>query len=532
MRFLLSINDFLIMRVFLSFFLLSLIGLCSFSSAGQESDLRKGEVFLNLEQALESQFSQETTTYVIEDVLDLNGRTVAVPYGCSLRFLPSGDLTNGTLILDDTELIDAHGLSCNLKGTVSNESIYSSWFCSLDNIELDFNEKTFYFDTDTQVSKGLHFSNVHHAVFDGQGHTIENPSCTFLSIGENCTDIEVRNFICTGDGEGAFFAGSSSRGEKKNIIIHDNKISHQRLGISLNADLDGKYSNCAIYGNTIRDISGENPGHGYGIHLANIEHCVIRDNIIENCDRHSIYHAWGNHNTISGNTIRNHRANVPFNLRAAVAIYRNSHHVRIENNLFENGCSMDIHLNASPDGSTARSEERDGNQYGIMIARNRFIHNKQLPSAECMGIMVGYNVLSYEDTRYYVEEVRISDNYFEYCNTNASTAIRSYLCKNLTVKGNTFVFDSATNGNLVFLSAKYSEGAESKWAIVRNSFVARGIFGASKNAIYLDPAFKQGLGKYKLRIQNNALENSKVSASQYNYRALSLYGVEGVRQRD
>ena len=168
MRFLLSINGFLIMRVFLSFFLLSLIGLCSFSSAGQESDLRKGEVFLNLEQALESQFSQETTTYVIEDVLDLNGRTVAVPYGCSLRFLPSGDLTNGTLILDDTELIDAHGLSCNLKGTVSNESIYSSWFCSLDNIELDFNSDGIVSDLelrkpiedfDVQIIVGLQIPN-------------------------------------------------------------------------------------------------------------------------------------------------------------------------------------------------------------------------------------------------------------------------------------------------------------------------------------------------------------------------------------
>ena len=143
---------------------------------------------------------------------------------------------------------------------------------------------------------------------------------------------------------GSYSGQSISNAVFNNLFIHDINV-----GISLNADLGGEYSDVQVVSNKISNLPGAAPGQGYGIHLAGTKNCIIKDNTIANASRHAIYHAKSQNGVdsktlIQGNTILNHRKSVALSrapssggwIRAAMDIAR-SRSVMVESNTF-NAC--------------------------------------------------------------------------------------------------------------------------------------------------------------------------------------------------
>ena len=78
-------------------------------------------------------FTKAGTNYVISKTVDLRGRTVTIPRGCTLQFIESGVVKNGTLVGNNMKLVaglEDSGIFNNviLKGSWSVEDIYSQWF--------------------------------------------------------------------------------------------------------------------------------------------------------------------------------------------------------------------------------------------------------------------------------------------------------------------------------------------------------------------------------------------------------------------
>ena len=130
-----------------------------------------------------------------------------------------------------------------------------------------------------------------------------------------------------------------------NLFIHDINV-----GISLNADLGGEYSNGLVISNKLINLPGAAPGQGYGIHLAGTVNCVIKANTIANASRHAIYQAktrggLDSETIIQDNVICDHRKSVALSrssprergwIRAAMDVAR-SRSVLITGNTF-NAC--------------------------------------------------------------------------------------------------------------------------------------------------------------------------------------------------
>lgn len=484
------------------------------------------------ESPLEEQFNRKNTTYIVKQTIDLHGITIVMPKGCRIVFENEGTIVNGTIILENTELDGAKNLECKVEGIIKNDTIQTSWFKSFSNTTLEYSNKVILFDHDENVTKSILLFNCKHAVFNGNSHAINNIGCDLFQIEGDCSDIEVKFFKTDGDGKQMFFGGNSTNGIKENIKIHHNVINDQRVGISLNADLAGSYLNCSIHDNVISNIIGEETGHGYGIHLANVNNTDISNNIIDNCERHAIYHAWGENNIIQGNTIRNHRKNTQFAIRAALAIFRNSCYVKIQDNTFENNHSVDVHFYTGVDSQSSYSHRRYGDQRGNIVCNNTFIHDELLNSKECIGIMVGYNVLPYDDYRYYINNLKIEGNRFTYTTTNAPNCIRIYYCDKLEILNNEFQFDNSVSGDLVNFSSKYKQNTENKWFFEGNIIVAKNSFRIPINIIYISPDWYENQGGVTIEVNGNSLVNNK-NGETYNYRLYSNQKkVSALKQRD
>lgn len=71
--------------------------------------------------AIQDKFNKSNVIYKITKDIDLNGGTLTIPAGCTLDF-QGGSFTNGTLVLNNTAILNLNGfnISLTVQGTMSN----------------------------------------------------------------------------------------------------------------------------------------------------------------------------------------------------------------------------------------------------------------------------------------------------------------------------------------------------------------------------------------------------------------------------
>jgi hypothetical protein len=164
-------------------------------------------------------------------------------------------------------------------------------------------------------------------------------SAQMLSFVGTCTNVEVSGITLTGENNTAYAQrgiGCSTGQTIINCRIIDTTIQNINVAIAFDADVDsggGTVRNCQFIGNRITNIVGTGSGQGYGINLTNNDYTLVSRNIINLCQRHSIYQAKGtSHNIISDNIIYGHRSGVATLVnRAAINVLRSAN-ITIANN--------------------------------------------------------------------------------------------------------------------------------------------------------------------------------------------------------
>lgn len=106
------------LRLFVIFFSLCL-GSCSVSSFGQGG---RNVYIKDL-----TGVSKQGNSYEVVDNVDLKGRTLVVPKGSKVEF-KGGKITNGTILLDETQLEGDVCIDGEIKGTIANNEIKATWF--------------------------------------------------------------------------------------------------------------------------------------------------------------------------------------------------------------------------------------------------------------------------------------------------------------------------------------------------------------------------------------------------------------------
>lgn len=74
-----------------------------------------------------SLFPSSGTSYVIHSRIDLDGQTVVVPPDCTINF-KSGELTNGSIVFQNTFLAGKVRIRCDISGTIKNDVVQIDWF--------------------------------------------------------------------------------------------------------------------------------------------------------------------------------------------------------------------------------------------------------------------------------------------------------------------------------------------------------------------------------------------------------------------
>ena len=452
--------------------------------------------------------NQSNCIYEIRYDFDLDGKTIEVPENCTLKF-EGGSLSNGTIYANKTDIINSNNsINCSLTGTVNNKIIYSDIVSSLEFLNIDFNGKKIIFVKDETIKKPLFLHNVNNCIIDGNLHRITNLGCNVVQLDGLFSRIEIFNIIADGqETENSFLVGNnSSNGTKEYISIHDNYIFNQQVGISLNADLAGDYRFSEVYNNYLENIVGTESGHGYGIHLANVQFSSIHDNIIKKAMRHSIYHAWGHDNKIYNNKIIEHRYGITHGTpRASLAIFRNSYNLNIYHNEFINCISTNIQLEQAGDSGSDRDNLRYGDQHDIIIEGNKFYYDLNV---DYRAIMLGYNVLpNYSDYKHEIKNIIIKNNTFElgdFC------AIDNYCCKSLIIDSNHFILSKTAYA--ISFSSKYLNQYSSN-TTVSNNIIECTELDRTNSAIFV--SFSNFIQNHTYNIFGNKILNSRVDKHHY-----------------
>ncbi|OGV48196.1 MAG: hypothetical protein A2017_18480 [Lentisphaerae bacterium GWF2_44_16] len=283
----------------------------------------------------------------------------------------------------------------------------------------------------------------------------------------------------------------------KNLFIHDINI-----GISLNADLGGEYSNAQVIGNKICNLIGAAPGQGYGIHLAATANCIIKSNTIVNASRHSIYHAKtrndaGSGTLIQNNTILDHRKSVANSrppgstgwIRAAMEICR-SKSVLVERNTI-NAC-YDTCMCISRDTVQGYSCSN------ITVTNNQF-SNRQNDSPY---IVIGEQ---YASSDYITEGIKITDNTFKASSPGYDVQILQG--KNIMFSNNNF-FRTGAESNISFIRLGHDAYIFTQSDINQLTFVGNRYSGPPGNSdtVAYFIASKLSDGTSSVNINKNSLK--------------------------
>ena len=397
----------------------------------------------------------ENGIFVVDKNYNLNGASLIAPRGISLRF-ENGSITNGTLILNDNLLegLEKGCLDVCIEGTLRNETIYTSLLPnginSLANINLT--GKTIYCDVNNEVLNNTIILNTTNTslttVFDGMGNSFTCNVTFFQIYGQS--HITIRNFNAVANVSNIVFEEMiTTSSDVIDVQVYNNTVDGFKIGISLNNDsADYTVSYSLVSNNHVYNCHGTTAGNGYGIHMANARHCTISGNEVVNCERHAIYHAYGENNSIINNIIRNHCQNITaYNLLAALEIGRKSKNVTVSGNTFIN-CNNICLLVYSPlpinDGQQAATQYafRYGKCENIVIDNNSFDRGTltgaigNLPFIYIGVEGTSYSTLSTAGT--VVVDVKILNNTFRKYGGENQKCIKIHQCEDLTIQGNNF----------------------------------------------------------------------------------------------
>ena len=173
-------------------------------------------------------------------------------------------------------------------------------------------------------------------ILDGTGAVCFKPTGTVKNV-----TIDGCNIIGNGNIADAHCGIANDSGVIiENLKISNNTIDNTTIGISVNANYSGSIKGCIITKNLVRNIKGEDPGAGYGIHVADgmdeYMGVIIENNTIDSCQRHSIYCGRGRGVIIKNNIVKNHRTTVTERVaRSAMEITRSSN-VLVDGNYIAN----------------------------------------------------------------------------------------------------------------------------------------------------------------------------------------------------
>lgn len=438
----------------------------------------------------------EKGRFVVDKDYNLNKSRLVVPKGMTID-LAKGSINNGTLVLDDALLENMSDgcIDAQVEGTIRNNIIYTSHFSSANNLRLvDYSDMEINYNQDETITSVINISGANtngntNTVFNGNNHNFTCYS-TFFSIKNGSKNITIENFKAIAVGQDNTFEEMvTSDGAMSGIHVLNNIVIGFKIGISLNNDSGGAnntVSYCTVIGNTVKNCFGSESGQGYGIHLANARYCTVSQNQIENCQRHSIYHAYGEHNTISYNTIKNHCQELsPIRLLAALEIGRKSNDVTVSHNTFESNNNVCL-LVYSPDPGADDDGDIHGEDYPWRYGKceNIYILNNTFKRGNLTGnignypfIYIGYEGATYAELEddYLVEDVHILNNSFEKSGGDNQKCIRINQCKNLQVQNNDFKlglpYSSQTNTYLVIeIPTNFISGYVSSIVIILNTF--------------------------------------------------------------
>lgn len=433
----------------------------------------------------------------------MNGATLNF-IGMTILF-NGGTISNGTMNLNSCTLagVATHSINATVVGTLTNSTIYSSWFTRIGQMKFNYTGKTINFDENATIldeSDTVKIDQVNHVTFNGMFNTF---TCyaNFFEIYDDCSYIEIKKFIAVAQGAPDYGClsdvisfvrlgthipeGQYTLYEQANprygINVHHNSISYFNVGISLGADDGAKVVVSNVYENTISYTKGTEAGFGYGIHLANAYGCKVYDNTLYRTTRHAIYHAWGAGNEITDNTITEHwygiglpenspeLENQPsralYKTRAAVAVYRKSTGVLVSGNTFINSYNSSIGLTTNPEDISQITDTRPyGQMNDIRILNNTFTHtgphdasdsniNHKHPAIKVGGAMNSAEI----QAGYLINTVKIKNNTFSVNNSDFLTFCHIYQCFNLEITGNTITFSSYPfNSDIIHLLVAFN----------------------------------------------------------------------------
>lgn len=403
----------------------------------------------------------ENGRFVVNKDYNLNEARLVVPKGMTID-LGNGSINNGTLVLDETllENMTPGCIDARIEGTLRNTTFYTSTCSGINNLNLsNYSDMTIYCDyTETNIISGITISGANingttETIFDGLNNTFPCSTTLFKFQGGSRNVIVKRfkaNRLAPYNSPKRFFVDMDNATlNYKNIQVFENEIKYFNVGISLSNDINNYIvSDCLVRDNKIENCFGTNSGYGYGIHLANVYHCIISGNTIINCQRHSIYHAYGENNHIINNNIIEHRKDITdYSPRAAIDISRKSKNVLVKGNSFARCNNICIYVSTSlctDDDEGPSHLFRYGHCEGVVIEDNNFSMGGITGNVGGLSyIMIGNCTHSYTElnnANVLVKEVFIINNKFEKLSSESQKCIRVDQCKQISITGNTFNF--------------------------------------------------------------------------------------------
>lgn len=491
--------------------------------------------------------------FVVDKDYNLNKTSLVIPKGMTID-LRGGSINNGTLVLNDTllENMNKGCINARVEGTIRNSVIYTSTIGGINNLGLsDYSGMTIYCDQDeSNVTTPIVISEANvnadtSTVFDGMNNDFSCAS-NFFILQYSSRNVTIKNFHATAQHSAGYieFERMNSSANVTNIIVRDNTITGFSLGMSINGGAAAEYvvRDCLVTNNSIYNAIGTTSGHGYGIHLANAKDCTVSGNYISNCDRHAIYHAFGDGNTISGNTIFNHRSNYPIGecgvSYSAIDVARRSTNLTITGNSIINCYSIGILLSShSPnreDGSPVVFPEKYGLMENIVISNNTIVSSGNTDATNGLpSVMIGTElpppIIPEDINTYYVKNVEIKNNHFIRSNTEMQKCIRVVQCKSVDVTGNSFQFNALTTGHSRALIEFYSQFAS---LMPMTSFVSDNIF-TPLNDIYdyniycISFLNEVNNSLFDITVMGNTI-NNQYSGGHQNYKVYQPIGITSI----
>ena len=207
-------------------------------------------------------------------------------------------------------------------------------------------------------------------------------SAIVLRLVGTCDNIWIDGLSFVGEGEdgSTYFqqgVGNNSGQTLSNVRVTNCSFSNLNAGISFNAESGGSYEAAFAIGNRIKSMVGTIGGQGYGVFVSGCDDAVVANNIITNCERHSVYISTGGSLSdadgvlVANNVIRGHRSTVNGSVfRCAIAAIR-CYGVSIVDNLisdFYDGAiqvSQDSVNNASTGNVVVRGNQCLGRSNGV-----------------------------------------------------------------------------------------------------------------------------------------------------------------------